>query len=132
MGKYDDIINLPHHISVRHPRMARLARAAQFAPFAALTGLDDEMDETARLTDQKIELDENEKEQINRKLVYIKKNLPIDVTITYFVPDPSKPGGAYLTQACTVIKIDELSNQLQTTTHLQIPLTNILIIDFKK
>lgn len=132
MGKYDDIINLPHHTSVRHPRMARLARAAQFAPFAALTGLDDEMDETARLTDQKIELDENEKEQINRKLIYIKENLPIEVTVTYFVPDPSKPGGAYQTQTCTVKKIDDLTQQLQTTTNHQIPVTDIIIINFKK
>lgn len=130
MGKYDDIINLPHHTSMRHPRMQRLARAAQFAPFAALTGLDDEMDETARLTDQKIELDENEKEQINRKLIYIKENLPIEVTVTYFIPDPSKPGGAYLTQTCTVKKIDDLAEQLITADRQTIPLANILAMEF--
>ena len=71
-GKYDDIINLPHHTSTKHPRMTRTARAAQFAPFAALTGLDDEMEETARLTDKKITLDEEQKQVINRELLFIK------------------------------------------------------------
>ena len=65
-GKYDDIINLPHHVSAKRPQMSRSARAAQFAPFAALVGLDDEMEETARLTDAKPELEEAEKEKINR------------------------------------------------------------------
>ena len=63
-GKYDDIINLPHHVSAKRPQMSRSARAAQFAPFAALVGLDDEMEETARLTDAKPELEEAEKEKI--------------------------------------------------------------------
>lgn len=130
MGKYDDIINLPHHNSVKHPRMARLARAAQFAPFAALTGLDDEMDETARLTDRKIELDENEKEQINRRLVYIKENLPINAAITFFVPDTAKSGGAYITQSIEIRKIDELSEQIVTADRQAIPLGNILAIEF--
>ena len=67
-GKYDDIINLPHHVSTKRPQMTRSARAAQFAPFAALVGLDDEMEETARLTDTKPELEEAEKEKINRIL----------------------------------------------------------------
>ena len=74
IGKYDDIINLPHHTSTKHPRMTRSARAAQFAPFAALTGLDDEMEETARLTDKKIILDEEQKQVINRELLFKKQS----------------------------------------------------------
>lgn len=132
MGNYDDIINRPHHTSQKRPRMSRIARAAQFAPFAALTGLDDEMDETARLTDKKIELDENEIEKINCKLVYIKDNLPIDATITYFVPDAKKKGGAYVTQVYTVKKIDTLSSALITADRQAIPIGDILAIEIKE
>ena len=63
-GKYDDIINLPHHVSKRHPQMPLLNRAAQFAPFAALTGYQESIEETARLVEEKIELEEIEVEKI--------------------------------------------------------------------
>ena len=63
--KYDDIINLPHHVSLTHPHMSRLDRAAQFSPFAALTGYDAAIKETARLTDKKVELGEYELEELN-------------------------------------------------------------------
>ena len=89
MGKYDDIINLPHHISSKHPRLSMEQRAAQFAPFAALTGYGDSIKETARLTDNRIELNEEEKEMLNIKLQELKNKVSImpQVTITYFVPD---------------------------------------------
>lgn len=132
MGKYDDIINLPHHTSPKRARMSRVARAAQFAPFAALTGLDDEMDETARLTDSKIELDENQKELINRNLIYIKEQLPIDATLTFFVPDAVKSGGAYVTQTCNIKKIDEISRQIITSDRMSIPIDDIIFAEIKK
>ena len=95
MGKYDDIINLPHYVSQVRPRMSRMARAAQFAPFAALTGYDDEIKETARLTDSRAELDEYVIAVINGKLLALKEKITEqpEAEITYFVADSKKSGG---------------------------------------
>lgn len=96
--RYDDMLHLPHPTSQKHPRMPISDRAAQFSPFAALTGHEAAVKETARLTDQKIELDESKKAILDAKLQMIVeqiKSQPI-VTITYFVPDEKKAGGAYL------------------------------------
>ena len=86
MNEYDDIINLPHHVSSRHPQMSMMNRAAQFAPFAALTGHAAAIEETARLTDEQMELAEEDNEILNQKIAYLRENLhehPL-VTITYF------------------------------------------------
>ncbi len=93
--KYNDIINLPRHVSSEHPQMPRSARAAQFAPFAALSGFGDEIDETARLTDDMHELDDGVAEELNRRLVIASRNDGTRVRITYFVPDEKKRGGRY-------------------------------------
>ena len=68
MNEYRDIINLPHHVSKNHPPMDLLDRAAQFSPFAALTGHDAAIKETARLTDKRVELDENSREILDEKM----------------------------------------------------------------
>ena len=96
---YDDILNLPHHTSAVQPAMPMQNRAAQFAPFAALVGYDALIRETARLTDQKVELDESVKAELNEKLRLLLELLPQqpEVTITYFQPDGRKAGGAYRT-----------------------------------
>ena len=106
---YEDIINLPHHQSNKHPHMPAENRAAQFAPFAALTGYGDAVNETARQTDAKIELDEYEKATLNEKLNMLRDSQEEqpETTITYFVPDKMKSGGAYVTITGTVKKIDE-------------------------
>lgn len=112
--KYDDIINLPHHISKTHPQMPLLDRAAQFAPFAALTGHDAAIKETARLTDERQDLDENTIEIINRKLQLLRERLsekPV-VTISYFEPDEKKQGGTYLRITGTIKKIDEYAQKI--------------------
>jgi len=98
-SRYADIINLPHHTSSKHPRMSRENRASQFSPFAALTGYDSEIKETARLTDEKIELDEDRIYDINAKLQYIKDNIDVkpEITVEYFISDEKKSGGAYVT-----------------------------------
>ena len=113
-GKYDDLINLPHHVSAKRPQMSRSARAAQFAPFSALVGLDDEMEETARLTDAKPELEEAEKEKINRVLLEIRNNPQKETAaeLTFFRPDGRKDGGAIITRPCTVRRIDEIERKL--------------------
>ena len=108
MSKYDDIINLPHHESTKHPKMSLYDRAAQFSPFAALTGHDEAIQETARLTDQRIELDESNKVLINEKLQTIYTSLEDgpEVTFTYFCPDERKKGGSYVTHTGIVKKMD--------------------------
>lgn len=129
-GKYDDIINLPHRVSTKRPQMARSARAAQFAPFAALVGLDDEMEETARLTDTKPELEEAEKEKINRILLEIRDNPQKEtaVELTFFRPDGRKDGGAIITVPCTVRRIDEIGRSLILSDRSEIEFENILSI----
>ena len=109
MNCYDDIINLPHPTSKKHPRMAVSDRAAQFSPFAALTGYDAAVKETARLTDRRIELDEYERAELDRKFQMIREHLTeeMEIAFTYFEPDEQKEGGAYLTVAGCVKNIEE-------------------------
>ena len=92
---YEDIIDLPHHVSKRHPKMSMYNRAAQFASFAALTGHDSAIKETARLTDNERELSDSEAEVLNRKLNYILDNIEgnIPIEVEYFEPDSKKDGG---------------------------------------
>ena len=98
MSRYDDIINLPHHVSPTRQRMSMHDRAAQFAPFAALVGYDDAVAETARLTESRPALDEQEHKGLDIRLRYLADHLkeqPV-VRIQYFVPDERKSGGAIL------------------------------------
>ena len=93
--KYDDIIMLPHHVSKRHPQMSPLNRAAQFSPFAALTGHEDAIQETARLTDSFVEMDESRKSQLDGQLGLIRDNLDAqpEIEVTYFQPDEKRAAG---------------------------------------
>lgn len=128
--RYDDIINLPHHQSATHPHMSMHDRAAQFAPFAALTGYGDAVAETARLTDERIELDEYEVAALDAQLQLIRENIaahPV-VTVTYFRPDDKKPGGAYLTKTGTVKKLDDYEKKLIFADGSSVPFFDILAI----
>ena len=127
-GKYEDIINLPHHISKKHPQMTMESRAAQFAPFAALVGYDALVHETARLTDDKIEINEEEKEILDSQLQLIKQHISDrpKATITYFVEDKRKAGGEYVTAEANVKKIDDYKNSIVMENGLEIPIENIL------
>ena len=129
-GKYDDIINLPHHVSKKHPRMSKEARAAQFAPFAALTGYDDVIKETARLTSERIEINEELKAILDAKLqiIHDKVSAKPEVTFTYFVPDTKKDGGSYVTVTGKVIKIDEFSQKIILENRTEIPIPEIVDI----
>jgi len=113
-SSYSDIINLPHHVSKVHPPMSMHQRAAQFAPFAALVGYEDVIDETARQTDSKRELDETEKAELDRKLGILASHLkekPV-VEIEYFVPDKTKAGGEYVFKSGEVVKIQPVQKKL--------------------
>ena len=107
--RYDDIINLPHHVSAVRKRMSMHDRAAQFSPFAALTGYDDAIDETARLTDKQFELSEDERNRLDEQLRLIADRIEEqpELEVTYFQPDELKEGGAYLTTRGCVRRIDE-------------------------
>lgn len=115
--KYKDIIDLPHHQSIKRQRMSLIDRSAQFSPFAALTGHNDAIIETARLTDRQIELDEGTKSNINEKIQMISDYLSEKptVTITHFEPDIKKDGGAYLNTTGTVKRIDEFEREVLLT-----------------
>lgn len=107
-GNYDDILHLPHHVSPNRARMSMIERAAQFAPFAALTGYDAAIKETARLTNQRTELDESEKTALDHKLQQLLPQLPFRpvVRVCHFVEDDRKEGGAYVTTEGILQKID--------------------------
>ena len=108
-SKYDEIINFPHHVSKTRPQMPMSDRAAQFSPFAALTGYDSAIRETGRLTDEKIDLDEESLNALNVRYQMLTDALEErpEVRITYFKPDERKAGGAYVTTAGAVRKIDD-------------------------
>lgn len=130
MGNYDDIINLPHHISTKHPRLSMEQRAAQFAPFAALTGYGDAVKETSRYTEDRIELDEEEKDVINNKLREIQDKIQSNpkITVTYFIPDIKKSGGEYVTIIENVKKIDSYKQCLILNDKKEIPIKEIIEI----
>lgn len=130
MGKYDDIINLPHPEPHNRTRMSMHNRAAQFSPFAALTGHSDAIEETGRLVDKKIELAEDSITDVNRALMQIRDNInnQPQVVVTYFVPDYKKVGGKYVTSTVNVAKIDENNHSLVMTNGLNVAFHNILDI----
>jgi len=129
-GKYDDIINMPHHISKKHPRMSLENRSAQFAPFAALTGYEDEVEETARITDKKIEITDEIKSTINMRLQIIQEkiNTKPKVTIKYFIPDNKKEGGSYKTVTSNVLKIDQYKKLVVLKDNTKIFISDIINI----
>ena len=124
---YDDIIDLPHPEPQIHPRMPLHDRAAQFSPFAALTGHSAAIAETGRLTDSRVILDEYEMARVDDALQRLQELLPQKpmATITYFVPDGRKAGGAYQTISCTVKRIDTVNGILLLTDQHMIPITDI-------
>ena len=132
MSNYDDIINLEKPISKKHGKMPIEDRAAQFAPFAALTGFGAVIKETARLTDKKIELDEEEKQILNQKLQIIKNKLSEKpfITLTYFEKDLLKEGGKYINLSGNIKKIEEFSQEIIMTDETRINIENIIEINF--
>lgn len=124
---YDDIIDLPHHVSERHPQMSMYNRAAQFAPFAALTGHNAAITEVARLTEAEQELSESDAEVLNRKLAYLHSlDEKPTISVTYFVPDDKKEGGSYHTATGIIKSVETDKGVLQFENG-----TGILVIRIK-
>ncbi len=128
---YSDMIGLPHHVSDHHPQMPLQNRAAQFMPFAALTGYGDAVRETARITDRKLELTEDELRVLDERLAELRPLLPQRpvVTFVYFQPDARKDGGAYLTRTGTVKKIDDYGRRIFLEDGSIIPMDDMAEID---
>lgn len=130
--QYDDILNYQYpNPEIEKDFPDKILRAAQFAPFAALTGHDEAVKETARLTDQRIELDEYAKDEINRRLNYIKEHIEDEqmFSITYFLPDKKKDGGRYVTAIDFVVKIKDYENTVVMYDKSEIPIPDILMIE---
>lgn len=126
---YRDIINMPRHISKKHPQMSKQDRAVQFAPFAALTGHKERILETERLTVPKKELDENQKEIINNTLQeVINRHYPL-IQMTYFIKDKKKAGGCYISDIIQVKKIDYYENKLVLMNGDKLPIEDIYTIE---
>ena len=130
MGKYDDIIHLPHHVSSTRPQMPLSDRAAQFMPFRALTGYEDAVRETARQTEARVDLTEDEQARLTRKLQRLADEIasrPL-VTLTYFQPDKKKAGGAYITVTGRLRKFDNVEGALVLVGGERIVIEDILNI----
>lgn len=124
---YDDIIDLPHHVSETRPQMAMTDRAAQFSPFAALTGYEAAIEETARLTDRRMDPDGDLQDMLDRKQRILTAHLseqPL-ISITYFIPDPRKDGGRYESVTGRVLKLDLNTRTMLLTGGQRIPLDDI-------
>ena len=129
--KYDDIINLPHHVSLTRPQMSMIERAAQFSPFQALTGYGAAVDEAGRRTEEKIELADNQKEALDERLQLLRESITEhpSVTVTFFKPDLLKDGGSYETASGPVKKIDQIKRTLVMSDGLIIPIEDIFAVE---
>lgn len=125
--EYSDIIDHPHHVSFKRPQMSRLSRAAQFSPFAALTGYDALVDESARVTDERLELSEDGMDRINTKLQFLQSHMEDKavITVLHFEKDQRKAGGAYVEAVGTVKKIDTIHGVLLMQSGKEIALEDI-------
>lgn len=131
MSRYENMWNMPHPVSKKHPQMSLYDRAAQFSPFAALTGHEAAIQEEARLTEAKVELDESEKEQLNETLQELleRYNGHPEVRITYFQPDGKKAGGSYVTVNGKIRKMDMVQRILQLDGGQKIELDQIIRVE---
>ena len=131
-NRYDEIMELPHHVSKTRPQMPLSDRAAQFAPFAALTGYDSAIKETGRLTDERIELDEEALTALDRKYQLLMDTLDDapEVTIIYFQPDERKAGGQYVSATGTVKKVDTFGRRIILQDGTRIPLDSVYDLRF--
>lgn len=126
MHEYDDIINIKH-FEPKHKRMSIYNRSSQFAPFSALVGFDDEIKETARLTNKKIILDDLEKEKINNILLNLTDK--DEVIIKYFISDEKKSGGSYNFVKGNIKKIDSVSRVIKLKNNIIIPIDDVIEVN---
>ena len=130
---YENIVHLQHHVSTTRKRMSMIDRAAQFSPFMALSGYDAAIQETARLTDEQIEMEEDRKAELDRKLQILGRRLSEypDVTITYFQPDEKKTGGAYVAVVGRLKKIDDFARVITLVNGMKIRIDHVVDVESK-
>ena len=130
-SKYEEIMKHPHHVSKTRPQMPMSDRAAQFAPFAALTGYDSAIKETGRLTDERVELDEEALTALDMKYQLLMDALDEapKVTITYFQPDERKAGGKYIMATGALKKVDDFERRITMQDGTKIPMDDVISID---
>ena len=128
--KYEEIINMPHHISERHPPLEKDSYTAQFSPFESLTGFDIVVEEVARVTDNMICIDEDEKSRLSDMIVEIIKNIDSkpEITFRYFIPDAEKDGGKFVSVNGTVKKYSDADNTIMLSDGTIIPVESIVDI----
>lgn len=126
--QYDDIIDLPHHVSKKHKQLEKDSYAAQFSPFAALTGYDGIVSEAARLTDERIELGETDLEILSMKLQIIAEHIKErpEITFTFFLKDEKKSGGSYLAKTGNVKQINDVERLLLFTDGSKLPIDDVV------
>ncbi len=129
--EYNDIINLPHHVSKKHPQMTIEERSAQFAPFAALTGYEGQVKETARLTNERKDITDELRIILDEKIKLIQNNIYLNprIEVKYFIPDSRKNGGRYVNVVGNVKKIDEYRNLIILDNKKEIPISEIIDIN---
>ncbi len=128
---YSDIINMEHHVSAIHPQMSIANRAAQFAPFAALTGYDSAVNETGRLTHERIELDDNAREILDNKFLRLREDGTLFVKLSYFLKDLKKEGGEYVTIEGSIKKLDDYTQHIIMKSGEVIAYDDILDIEIR-
>ena len=128
--KYDDILNLERHKSKKHPPMSLYARSAQFAPFAALTGYEDAVLETAREVGERIDIDDELRNILDSKIQILTEQIKKkpELIFTYFVPDITKDGGAYVNVTGIIKKIDTINRIIILEDQTEIPINEIIDI----
>lgn len=129
--RYDDMLDMPHHVSTVHPQMSRHDRAAQFSAFRALTGYEDAVKEAARLTGERIELDDETLLLLNAKMQILQdeiKSRP-EISVTYFVPDTKKAGGEYVNVTGNVKRVDDVERTIIMLDGKEIPIDDIIGIE---
>ena len=127
MSKYDDIIDMPHHISKTRKRMSLEDRSAIFAPFQALEGFGADIYEAERITSKKMIIDENKQEILNQKILYLFNN-KLEGTFTYFLKDKKKDGGSYKKITSHIKKIDYINQEL-VLSFMKIKLNDLIDIE---
>lgn len=130
MSKYDKIMNYPHPVSKKHKPMSLYNRAAQFAPFAALTGYEDVISETGRMTDERIELNDDQISDVNSSLLYLIENKDTEAVFTIFVKDSKKSGGSYLEIKGTIKKLDLDNRKIILNNSKTIVIDDLISISF--
>ena len=132
--RYEDLLDHPHHVSEKHPRMSLRERAAQFSPFAALTGHSAAIQETARLTEEERQLDENRLQELNEQLALLESGLSKQpfIKVRYYLPDEKKEGGSYRHVQGILLRIDRHNRELILDDGIRIPLDHIADIETEK